>query len=174
MKRFMTATMAVSALTLGGCASIVNGQNQPVSVDTRQGGDSVVGANCTLSNDKGTWYVTSPGSTTVHRSAADLAIKCEKSGINPGLSTVKSFTKGMAFGNILFGGIIGAGVDISTGAAFDYPSLISVQMGQSLVMAPPPGMTSASEVTAAANKAADATAGSNAAVQSTAQQQAKP
>lgn len=173
MKRFMTASLAVSALTLGGCASIVNGQNQPVSVDTRQGGDVVVGANCTLSNDKGTWYITSPGSTTVHRSAADLAIKCEKTGVNPGLSTVKSFTKGMAFGNILFGGIIGAGVDISTGAAFDYPSLISVQMGQSLVMAPPPGMTSATEVTAAASKVADA-GGSNVPAQPAAQQQAKP
>ena len=63
----------------------------------------------------------------------------------PGMSMVKSFTKGMAFGNILFGGIIGAGVDISTGAAFDYPSLISVQMGQSLIIAPPLGMTSAEQ-----------------------------
>ncbi|HEX5371547.1 MAG TPA: hypothetical protein VFW84_02310 [Aquabacterium sp.] len=174
MKRFVMSAVAVSTLALGGCASIVNGQNQPVSVDTRQGGDAVVGANCTLSNDKGTWYITSPGSTTVHRSAADLAIKCEKTGINPGLSTVKSFTKGMAFGNILFGGIIGAGVDISTGAAFDYPSLISVQMGQSLVMAPPPGMTSAAEVTAAANKTADATGGNSVVQPATPQQQAKP
>lgn len=149
MNRIMTAALAVSALTLGGCASIVNGQNQPVSVDTRQGTDAITGAACTLTNDKGTWYLTSPGSITVHRSAADLAIKCEKSGVNPGLSTVKSFTKGMAFGNILFGGIIGAGVDISTGAAFDYPSLISVQMGQSLLIAPPAGTTAAADETAA-------------------------
>lgn len=32
----------------------------------------------------------------------------------------------MAFGNLLFGGVIGAGVDIGTGAAYDYPNLISV------------------------------------------------
>jgi hypothetical protein len=32
----------------------------------------------------------------------------------------------MAFGNIIAGGIIGAGVDIHTGAAYDYPVSISV------------------------------------------------
>jgi predicted metal-binding protein len=174
MNRFITLAMAVSALTLGGCASIVNGQNQPVSVDTRQGADAIVGANCTLSNDKGTWYVTSPGSATVHRSSADLAIKCEKNGSNPGLSTVKSFTKGMAFGNILFGGIIGAGVDISTGAAFDYPSLISVQMGQSLVMAPPAGMTSAADATAAVKTANANNTGATAGVEPAQASQPKP
>jgi hypothetical protein len=36
----------------------------------------------------------------------------------------------MAFGNILFGGFIGAGVDMSTGAAYDYPDLIHVAMGE--------------------------------------------
>ena len=44
----------------------------------------------------------------------------------------------MAFGNILLGGVIGAGVDIGTGAAYDSPSLITVQMGESGTVAPPP------------------------------------
>jgi hypothetical protein len=35
----------------------------------------------------------------------------------------------MMAGNILFGGFIGAGVDASTGAAYDYPSIIKVMMG---------------------------------------------
>jgi len=43
----------------------------------------------------------------------------------------------MAFGNIIFGGVIGAGVDISTGAAYDYPSLITVMMGKSGVAVSP-------------------------------------
>ena len=34
----------------------------------------------------------------------------------------------MAFGNILIGGVIGVGVDVATGAAYDYPDLITVQM----------------------------------------------
>jgi hypothetical protein len=113
-----------------GCASIVSGHNQPLSVTTQgQGGADVAGAKCTLSNDKGTWYVTTPGSVTVHRSFNDLSVNCAHDAFDPGVTTVKSATKGMAFGNILFGGIIGAGVDMSSGAAYDYPSLIPVGMG---------------------------------------------
>ncbi|MDH4481479.1 MAG: hypothetical protein QE279_02085 [Rhodoferax sp.] len=44
----------------------------------------------------------------------------------------------MAFGNIIFGGVIGAGVDISTGTAYDYPSLIVVMMGKTGVAAGEP------------------------------------
>lgn len=117
--------------TLCGCASIVSGSNQSLSVETRAEAGSFSGANCRLFNNKGTWFVTSPGSTTVNRSFEDLSVQCEKDGFEPGLLTVKSTTKGMAFGNILFGGIIGAGVDISTGAAYDYPPLITVIMGKS-------------------------------------------
>jgi hypothetical protein len=35
---------------------------------------------------------------------------------------------GLAFGNILFGGLIGAAVDVGTGAAYDYPSPIIVNL----------------------------------------------
>lgn len=148
-----TATFGV-LIAMTGCASIVNGQNQPVSVDTRQKSAAFVGANCKLSNDKGTWFVTTPGSATIHRSAGDLAIRCEKDGHEPGLATFKSTTKGMAFGNILFGGIIGAGVDISTGAAFDYPSLLTVEMGDVASLAPVVAPPAAVPAAAAASSAA--------------------
>lgn len=135
--RITTLVISVALTSLTGCASIVNGQNQSVSVETRSdSGGQVSGANCKLSNNKGTWYVTTPGSTTVNRSYEDLAVRCERATLEPGLASVKSSTKGMAFGNILFGGIIGAGVDISTGAAYDYPTLITVAMGSSPVIAP--------------------------------------
>jgi len=65
---------------------------------------------------------------TVNRSFEDLAVKCERESFEPGLLSVKSSTKGMAFGNIIFGGIIGAGVDMSTGAAYDYPTLVTVSI----------------------------------------------
>jgi hypothetical protein len=51
--------------------------------------------------------------------------------------SVKSSTKAMAFGNILFGGVIGAGVDVATGAAYDYPTLITVVMGKSSAIGGP-------------------------------------
>jgi hypothetical protein len=124
--------IALSATFLfTGCASIVNGQNQSISVETRSEAGAVSGANCRLANNKGTWFVMSPGSATVNRSFEELSVKCEKDGLEPGLLSAKSATKAMAFGNILFGGIIGAGVDISTGAAYDYPALITVMMGKS-------------------------------------------
>jgi hypothetical protein len=47
----------------------------------------------------------------------------------------KSDTKGMVFGNILLGGVVGAGVDIATGAAYDYPEVIAVEMGKTLSQA---------------------------------------
>jgi hypothetical protein len=126
----LVAVLAASTLFTG-CASIVSGQNQSVSVVAKNVGtkDDISGAKCSLTNDKGTWYVTTPGSVMVRRSFNDLAVNCALDGVDPGSSMVKSATKGMAFGNILFGGVIGAGVDMSTGAAYDYPEEIVVDMG---------------------------------------------
>ena len=130
----VTIATALAMVSLTGCASIVNGQNQSLSVETRTAGNPVSGANCTLTNNKGVWYVTTPGTTTVNRSYEDLAVRCEKVSMEPGLASIKSTPKGMAFGNIIFGGIIGAGVDMSTGAAYDYPSLITVAMGSTAML----------------------------------------
>jgi len=136
IKLVVRAALLLGGVLASGCASIVTGQNQSLSVETRQMAASVPGASCKLSNDKGTWFVTTPGSTTVQRSYEDLAVRCEKDGFDPGLVTAPSSTKAMAFGNIIFGGIIGAGVDIYTGSAYDYPSLITVEMGQTTVLPP--------------------------------------
>jgi hypothetical protein len=130
-------TILFGSTLLTGCASIVNGTNQVVSVEARHKGTQVVGAQCALVNPKGTFYVTTPGTVTINRAYDDLNVKCEKDGMQPGMAAVKSSTKGMAFGNIIFGGIIGAAVDTSSGAAYDYPTLISVIMGESIVQAPP-------------------------------------
>ncbi len=137
MKSTGTYGVLAIAILTSGCASIVNGTNQSLSVEARNKGEQVAGANCKLINDKGTWFINAPGSTTVHRSFEELSVRCEKEGMAPGLVSVKSSTKGMAFGNILFGGIIGAGVDVANGAAYDYPALITVEMGETVTLAPP-------------------------------------
>lgn len=144
MKLFHIAGLCVLIVT-SGCASIVTGHNQSLSVETRKNGLPIVGANCKLTNDKGTWYVTTPGSAMLQRSYQDLTTVCERAGHAPGSLTVTSTTQGMAFGNILFGGIIGAGVDVATGAAYDYPTLIRVEMGEPIQTLPNPtdqGVTS--------------------------------
>jgi hypothetical protein len=129
MQHAALPTLFACAL-LTGCASIVSGHNQPVSVEARHAGKPVTGAQCKLDNDKGTWFVTTPGSVTVRRSYSDMNVRCEKDPLPPGQLIVKSGTKAMAFGNAIFGGLIGAGVDVATGAAYDYPSLITVLMGE--------------------------------------------
>lgn len=115
---------------MSGCASIVDGTNQSLSVETTAKGQQISGSECTLTNNKGTWFVSTPGTVTVHRSYDPLNVKCTHGGYAPAIATSSSSTKAMAFGNILFGGLIGAGVDMSTGAAYDYPKLIDVPMVQ--------------------------------------------
>lgn len=135
----MRAGTAIAAAAccaqLAGCASIVAGKNQPISVETRHKGQPVKGAHCELMNDKGKWYVTTPGSIMIQKSYGDLAARCEKEGYDPGIATVRS-SAGMVWGNIIFGGLIGLAVDATQGAGFDYPSLITVEMGASTVIEP--------------------------------------
>lgn len=115
----------VTLMMASGCASIVNGTQQSVSVRT----GNVRGASCELSNNKGTWYISNtPGSVVVHRSFQDLDITCEKKGYHSAEKKIGSSTKAMAFGNVLFGGVIGAGVDVANGAAYDYPTEINLPL----------------------------------------------
>ena len=105
---------------LSGCASITESKNQSMSVSTGE----VTGAMCTLSNSKGSYFVTSPGTVMVRNACDQLAISCTKEGYvpaNPNAGTVQDKAKSMAWGNIIFGGIIGIAVDRSTGAGCQYP-----------------------------------------------------
>ena len=145
--------LACAAVTPG-CASIVDGEQQSLSVEARHESVDVTGAQCKLRNDKGTWFVTTPGSVTVHRSYQDMVVECTKAGFPPGWASVKSSTKGMAFGNILFGGIIGAGVDIGNGAAYDYPQVIVVDLGATKSINPATAKAAAPSSPASANGAA--------------------
>ena len=146
------AVLVFAGLT--GCASIVNGTNQVVSVETRAPGGSVSGANCKLQNDKGVFYVTTPGTVTVRRAYGDMVVTCDKSGMPTTTASFKSSTKAMLAGNIIFGGAIGAGVDIASGAAYDYPALLQIMMKDGITEAtatvlPAPAATAA--VTAGSN-----------------------
>jgi len=128
--RTAAAVAIIASSLLTGCASIVSGTTQLVTVEARNQGQLVNGATCKLQNAKGVFYVTSPGTVSVHRSRDDLIVQCDKENIKPGLVSIKSSVKGMTFGNILVGGLIGVAVDQSSGAAFDYPAAIMVLMGE--------------------------------------------
>lgn len=113
-----------------GCASITGTTMQSISVSTRsQDLKEVSGSACELTNSKGKWFVTSPGSVTVTRSNDDMQVLCNKQGLEPGRASVVSAIKGAMFGNIIFGGGIGAIIDHNSGAAYEYPAFIQVMMG---------------------------------------------
>lgn len=122
---FLFGSLGFLSLFLTGCASIVDGVNQSVSVETTPAHN----ANCALTSDKGRWYVNStPGSVVIHRSFSDMLIECKKEGYESIAMPVKSHAKPLIFGNIIFGGVIGVIIDFVTGAGFDYPNNIQVPM----------------------------------------------
>ena len=109
---------------LGGCSTIVNGSSQQISVQT----PNADGAACELKSPDGQYFVTTPGSVTVSKSKHNLAVKRTKDGFSDGITTISSTFEGMTFGNILFGGVIGVGVDAASGAMNQYPNSVQVQM----------------------------------------------
>ena len=132
--RLSVILVIASASLAGGCASIVSGTSQVVSVETHQSSTPVPGASCEMVNSKGTYHVTTPGTITINRAYGDLSVNCTKEGMPDGVATVISSTKGMVFGNALFGGLIGVAVDTGSGAAYDYPEVIRILMGESIAI----------------------------------------
>jgi hypothetical protein len=136
--KYLNSVALVTALGLStlatGCATITGGTHQDVSVKTQKDSVDVAGANCVLTNSKGTWEVTTPGKVTVHRAKDDLSVKCAMDGAVDAVATVKSSTrKGVVAGNAVMFGLVGViaaeGVDKSTGGAYAYPDDITVSFG---------------------------------------------
>jgi hypothetical protein len=130
-----SATFVLLApIIFSGCATITKDANQSVQIETfSKENQPVSGVKCTAQNERGQWSVTTPGAVNVHRSGQNLLVNCEKDGEQPGRGTVVSRANGGMFGNILFGGGIGAIIDHNKGTAYTYPSWLRVVMGESLV-----------------------------------------
>lgn len=121
----------IAALTTG-CASITSEKTQSLAVTTRsEDGNLVEKAKCFLENDKGNWQVETPGSVTVRRSAEDIVVKCQKEGMPDGIGRGISRAAGGMWGNIVFGGGVGAIIDHSNGTGYNYPNDLAVKMGKS-------------------------------------------
>ena len=91
-RRVVLALTVLAASVLSGCASITGSELQLLSLQAwDKDGAPVAGADCKLSNDKGTWYAKPPASPTVTRSAEDLTVNCEAAGQAPG--TVRAISR---------------------------------------------------------------------------------
>jgi hypothetical protein len=72
---------------------------------------------CTLSSPAiGTRTVQTPGNIVLPKSKHDVAVNCAKQCYTNGVGVLASETEIMTAGNVLFGGVIGLGIDAASGA----------------------------------------------------------
>lgn len=127
---------ALACVCVAGCASAIDGTTQSVYVTT----SPISGAACTLSNERGSWSVISPGAVVIARSASVLKAKCSKDGLGDGTLYVASSmpTSALVGAMIPYVGIVSAAVDGSSGAGGRYPSTINVQLREAAASGPQP------------------------------------
>lgn len=124
MIQFGKATLALGLLLFAGCATITRGTTESFVIETKPSG-----ARAMLSNGLS---CDTPCSLKVKR-RGDFVVTLEKEGYETVTSTVTSSIDkgggaGMA-GNVIFGGIIGAGVDAGTGAMHSHqPNPLVVEL----------------------------------------------
>lgn len=131
MKKILFLGALISVALTTGCSTLTGegtGQNLTVLTYDESNKD-LNGAKCELTNDEGSWSLVTPGSTMVHRSNKDLRVLCVKEGHKEGRANVVSDTKANMFGNIIFGGGIGAIIDHNNGSAYVYPNTLKIVMG---------------------------------------------
>ncbi len=124
MKFVSVAAIAALGFSVSGCASIVEGTTQSIAVTSTPAS----GANCVLTSSEGTYYVTTPGNVTVHKTKNDLAIVCKHDGYQDASTKISPHFNGATLGNVIAGGVIGVGIDAATGANFNYPEKFDVPM----------------------------------------------
>ncbi len=112
------------AFALTGCATITKGTTQVVAVDT----PGIPGATCTITTQAGPQVVQTPGTVSLKKGSDPLPITCTKECYVNGQSIIPSNAESMAAGNVIFGGIIGLGVDAASGAMNHYPDMFTVSM----------------------------------------------
>jgi ABC-type Fe3+-hydroxamate transport system substrate-binding protein len=121
--------LAILVVLLNGCASITGDQTQPITIFAVCAGSAApVAAECILENDKSRKIIVSPGTVAVKRSFSDLTVQCVFENSKTGRVILSSKSDEKILGNIVAGGVIGAAVDVGTGAAFNYPNRATVLM----------------------------------------------
>lgn len=116
MLRSVLVVACVSCV-LASCATLTKGTTQQVSINT----PGAVGAQCTLSSSAiGSKIVTTPAVIELSKSQDAIAVTCRKACFQDGIGIISSNTESMAAGNLLFGGVVGLGIDAASGAMNKY------------------------------------------------------
>lgn len=72
--------------------------------------------------------VTTPATLTVEKGREGITVRCSAECHNDGTGVVASNAEGMSAGNVVFGGLIGLGVDAASGAINSYASQTDILM----------------------------------------------
>ena len=126
MKKTLSAIVSASCLIMGGCATIVEGTDQVVLFDSKPSG-----AKCSISRvGDGLLYpeFVTPTSLSIGKDKDQLIITCEKEGYEKAIIYTDSNFAGWTLGNLVFGGVIGIGVDAASGALNEYPSNVVIPL----------------------------------------------
>jgi len=113
---------AMAFVALQGCASITKGTTDTITVNFANCNKQTA---CTASNKKGDWVFSAPGSVRFKKSDNPLTITC-KDGPDQTTLEVTPTRGGMAWGNVVFGGIIGGGIDSSTDAHWNIADSVTM------------------------------------------------
>ncbi len=107
------------ASPLVGCATIIKGSSQTLSLNT-----SPAGAKCELKrNGELLGYINpTPGTINVSKSKRDIDYLCELGGYDRAAGIISSSFQGWTLGNVIFGGVIGVGIDAASGSMTEYNS----------------------------------------------------
>ena len=126
MTNFKIPLIIFAILCLHGCASVVSGPYQEVSLNvTCRGIDYPT--YCVAGNNKGVWKFKTPETKVIARDGSPLQIRCENQSFGSYDIVQYPIINPVGLGNVLAGGFIGAALDMSSDAFWMYPSTISFE-----------------------------------------------
>ena len=125
LKRPLVAVVLAVTALLSGCASLLEEDTQEVNVRFMCAEKHLV-ATCDLKNDKGRWRLSTPGKATINNDTSLLEISCKAPFIPSFKVSVMPMPSMGMLGNLLFGGVVGAAVDVYNNSGMKYPENIDI------------------------------------------------
>jgi hypothetical protein len=117
--------VAITAVYVSGCASIVSGTSQEIKVVTNP-----PGANCAFEREGSVIarVEQTPGGVTIKKTKHDITLKCNKDGYQETTYLNHSGADGSTFGNMVLGGGIGWAIDSASGADNKYDGVVNLTL----------------------------------------------
>lgn len=136
MPRFISLFVLVSLSLFTGCASIISGSTQAISVTPMHNGAIDTQATCTATNKKGSWVTNGGGTIIIKKSRDDLQVRCNSAdqALIGTQVAARSTQAGWAVANFFLWDFctISCIIDFSSGSIYEYPTQVQVPMQRTL------------------------------------------